>query len=116
MSNTTTRLPFGRAAKNQAYMAYKCRAKKYNRCFKITFDEPKEIFRVDRKNSQLSRIKRRTNMKIDIGPIELIYKQLKVMTATTLLASMHAPPYSDEEIKIAASAAATIIWKVGSTP
>lgn len=39
MSNMTTRLPFGRAAKNQAYMAYKCRAKKYNRCFKITFDE-----------------------------------------------------------------------------
>lgn len=55
-------------------------------------------------------------MKIDIGPIELKYKQLKVMTATTLLASMHAPPYSDDEIKTAANAATTIIWKVKAMP
>jgi len=39
MTNMTTRLPFGRAAKNQVYVSYKCRAEKYGRCFKLTFDE-----------------------------------------------------------------------------
>ena len=55
-------------------------------------------------------------MKIDLGPIELTYKQLKTMSVTTMLAAQHPPPYTDEEIKIAANAAATIIWKVSAMP
>ncbi len=55
-------------------------------------------------------------MKIDIGPIELKYSNLRVMSVTTILAAQHPPPYSDDEIKTAADAASSIIWKVKAMP
>ena len=53
-------------------------------------------------------------MKIEIGPIELQYKQFMAMSVTTILAAQHAPPYSDDEINAATTAAGKILWRVKS--
>ena len=44
--------------------------------------------------------------------IEIDFKQFKAMNTVTILAAQHAPPYTREEIAIAAKAAEDILWKV----
>jgi hypothetical protein len=55
-------------------------------------------------------------MKIDIGPIELSYKQFRTLCTTMILAGQGPPPYTAKQIELAAKEANTIKWKVEGMP